>query len=315
MELSPRGAAKLGPGCAPTAPPPAAQWGRQGGRGLSRDPQSIHREGAQKPPAQTWSGAGKKDLGATAGRAVDGGRGLPLPPSTGDAPGAGPRGQDPRAGLYAATAAAARPEAPSTKHPGAAGTGQGAAGLPVPVRSPGQLREHRRGAGAGRGAPGASPPLRPRRSHPPPSRPAPGSPAGHGELHLGAGHAAGRRFQRSRRRHPRAGAAAAPRRLLPRRRGGRARGRARARRPRPRRQRRPGERGARPRAPARRGTGGGGRTPGGRRGSAPPGAPRRGSRPGGCSVPAPVPSGLHVWRRGLGAISVPPLAERGPGYL
>lgn len=158
MELSPRGAAKLGPGCAPTAPPPAAQWGRQGGRGLSRDPQSIHREGAQKPPAQTWSGAGKKDLGATAGRAVDGGRGLPLPPSTGDTPGAGPRGQDPRAGLYAATAAAARPEAPSNKHPGAAGTGQGTTGLPLPVRSPGQLREHRRGAGAGRGAPGASPP-------------------------------------------------------------------------------------------------------------------------------------------------------------
>lgn len=99
---------------------------------------------------------------------------------------------------------------------------------------------HGRTRGGERGFPAQSGHGTPRASSPPfRIPPRPGSPAGHGELHLGARHAAGRRFQRSRSRHPRAGAAAAPRRLLPHRRSGRARGRARARRPR-RRRHRPG---------------------------------------------------------------------------
>lgn len=163
-------------------------------------------------------------------------------------------------------------------------------------------------------------------SHPPVStalprpRPAPGSPAGHGELHLGARHAAGRRLQRSRSRHPRPGAADAPRRLLPRRRGGapgggHGTGTARHRHGTARHRhgsahlehdgpslpaaesppRAPGV--SAPRARLHR--------------NVPPAIPSHGQR--GLS-PHPAPPGASSRVR-LGVISVPTLAKSGPGYL
>ena len=193
----------------PTAPPPAALRDWETARGE----RSLRRSYAPQPQGGSL-----------------GPHGSPAPGRTGDLPPPVRRSGGPRGG----------PPQGCVRPPTAAAPGRGRRATPaVRSRPAGTEPAPERGsAGAGQRRARAHPR---RRAGIPGAERARDSPSIFGELHLGARHAAGRRFQRSRSRHPRAGAAAAPRRLLPHRRSGRARGRARARARRPRRRRhRPG---------------------------------------------------------------------------